>query len=159
MRGVQVLVSAILVLTGLPGTASAYDHFDYRGHVLPPPLPLPEGIAGLVRESQAPREQGRLDRIRDIFPAIRACWRMPAAQGPSGSELTLRLSFKRAGALIGPPRITYSRLRGDREGRRLFVNSVFAAVDNCLPLNFTEPFGAAIAGRPITIRFVDDRRT
>lgn len=159
VRGAKVLGGTILVLTGLAGTAQAYDDFDYRGHLLPPPRPLPEGIAGLVRPAQDPREQVRVDRIRDIFPAIRACWRMPAAHGPSGSELTLRFSFKRAGVLIGPPRITYSRLQGDRDSHRLFVASVLAAIDNCLPLAFTDGFGAAVAGRPITIRFVDDRRT
>jgi hypothetical protein len=39
----------------------------------------------------------------------------------------------------------------------LYPNALDAALKRCTPLHFSEGMGGAVAARPITIRFVDDR--
>ena len=146
--------SLALCFAALAGEARAFDP-DERDRFLDPPPSLPESVNGVVRANRGGRE-GRIERIRDVFPAIRACWRLPAGE-PSGQQITVRLSFKRSGDLLGQPRITYAALGGDAEARRRFAGSVLSAFETCLPLPFSPTFGAAIAGRPFTFRFVDDR--
>jgi hypothetical protein len=127
---------------------------------LDPPLALPQQVNGVVRTSSGSTPIQRIDRIRDVFPAVRACWRPPAFRdGPSGLQITVRLSFKRSGDLFGKPSITYFRSAGDADQRERFVRSVLAAFQQCTPLPFTAAFGSAIAGRPFTFRFIDDRTT
>ena len=125
-----------------------------------PPLSPPQGLNGVIRppregEAAAPR---RLERIRDVFAAMRACWRPPSSRGgPSGQQLTLRMSFKRSGEVFGQPRITYYRPGGDEEARERFRASIRAALERCTPLPVSDALGSAVAGRPFTFRFVDDR--
>jgi hypothetical protein len=120
------------------------------------PVPLPESLNGTVR----PRERdpdARIDRIRDVFEALQACWRPPRGSSFTGQEITLRLSFSRTGAVLGRPRITFYKQGGDDSDREAFTRSVAAALERCSPLPFTERFGAAAAGRPFTFRFIDSR--
>jgi hypothetical protein len=121
-----------------------------------PPLTLPEGINGIVRPGPGARPD-RIDRIRDVFLALRACWQPPRGDGFSGQELTIRLSFRRTGEVIGSPRITYYNAGGRRDEREAFTRAVRTAFERCTPLPFTARFGAAIAGRPFTFRFMDTR--
>ena len=153
-------VSLALVLAALlaAGGARALSDPEERDRFLDPPPSLPESVNGIVRATRDGARAGRLERLRDVFLALRACWRLPKGDGPSGQQLTVRLSFKRSGELLGRPRITYSALNGDAEEQRRFATSVFAAFETCLPLPFSPSLGAAIAGRPFTFRFVDDRR-
>jgi hypothetical protein len=153
-------VSLALVLAALlaAGGARALSDPEDRDRFLDPPPSLPESVNGIVRATRDGARAGRLERLRDVFLALRACWRLPKGDGPSGQQLTVRLSFKRSGELLGRPRITYSALNGDSEAQRRFAASVLAALETCLPLPFSPALGAAIAGRPFTFRFVDDRR-
>jgi len=122
------------------------------------PLPsLPESLNGTVRPLEAAPEVKRIDRIRDVFLAIQACWRPPSGSGYSGQELTIRLSFKRNGEVLGQPRITYYRAGTDPEQREPFTRSVREAFVRCTPLPFTEALGSAVAGRPFVFRFVDSQ--
>lgn len=90
--------------------------------------------------------------LRDLGPALTACWRAPA--GSTGSEITVAFSLDRSGALIGKPRITYSKLGGVAADKRDFVAAALSALSACLPLNVSPGLGGAIAGRPLTVRFV-----
>ena len=118
-----------------------------------PPVPLPQEIRGVVRASLAAGPVARIERIRDVFPAVRACW-SPRGQGEG--ELTVRLAFRRNGTIMGTSRITYAGV-GDPDARRAFAERVFAAFERCAPLPFSDSFGGAVAGRPFTFRFIDDR--
>ena len=69
-------------------------------------------------------------------------------------EITVRFSLKRSGDIFGELRITYSNLHGTTDAQRDFRNSVLAAVRECTPLNLSDALGSAIAGRPISIRFI-----
>ncbi len=98
------------------------------------------------------QEHPVLDRLDDVGQAIRQCWKAPA--GTSGSEVTVSMSFRRTGEILGKPRITYSRLLGEMDAQRAFVASVLAAISACTPLSFSEGLGGSIAGRPFAMRFV-----
>jgi hypothetical protein len=92
-----------------------------------------------------------LDRYLDVGPAILACWRPPA--GSAGMALTLVFSFKRNGEILGKPRITFSKLHGDRDLQKRFVASALNALALCTPLKITAALGGAIAGRPFAMLF------
>lgn len=71
--------------------------------------------------------------------------------GPAGSRVTIVFMMKRDGSIFGKPRITFSRLEGDAEQKRRFLDEAGHAVDSCLPLKVTPALGAAIAGRMFSI--------
>jgi hypothetical protein len=147
-------VAAVLVLVFALGAGAAQieDDEDF----FEPAPSLPEGIIGNVRPGPGPRPD-RIDRIRDVFLTLRACWQPPRGSGFSGQELTIRLSFKRSGEVLGNPRITYYNPGGGTDDREAFTRAVRNAFERCTPLPFTPRFGAAIAGRPFTFRFIDSR--
>lgn len=122
-----------------------------------PPPSLPEGLMGTMRpKPDAPSPQ-QINRIKDVFDAIQACWQPPGGSSFSGQEITLRLSFKRNGEVLGKPRITYYKAGAQPEQREAFTRSVQDAFERCTPLPFTESFGRAIAGRIFAFRFSDTR--
>ena len=41
--------------------------------------------------------------------------------------------------------------------RATYLKAINASLDACLPLKFTDGLGGALAGRPIAIRYVDNR--
>ena len=158
----RALAPLLLLAATAGGTARAQPWPDHDGGFFPldPPLALPQQLNGTLRGSRPAGETGRVERIRDVFAAVRACWRPPVLQGgPTGLQLTLRMSFNRNGEVIGKPRITYFQSGGDRDSRDRFAASISDAFRRCSPLPFTPVFGSAVAGRPFTFRFVDDRQT
>ncbi|WP_246691810.1 MULTISPECIES: hypothetical protein [unclassified Mesorhizobium] len=68
-------------------------------------------------------------------------------------SLTLQFSLRRNGTLIGRPRATYSDLGADPQLSRAFVASILKALDDALPLPFSDSMGGAIAGRMLAPRF------
>jgi hypothetical protein len=100
----------------------------------------------------------RLNTIGDMFAALRACWVPPAKdESRPGTQMSVRLSFKRNGERVGPPRVTYVSPGTPADVRKTYLDAVTAALDRCSPLPFSRGLGGALAGRPIAIRFVDDR--
>jgi hypothetical protein len=158
------LAVALLLAAGISSPAAAQDgEFspfgdpDERMERLEPPLTSPDVPRGTVwRYEDAPKVP-RVDRIRDVFRAIEACWQPPAGSGYSGQEITLRIAFKRNGEVLGLPKITYYRAGTQPEQREPFTRSVREAFVRCTPLPFTEGLGGAVAGRPFLFRFVDSR--
>lgn len=92
-----------------------------------------------------------LNRQSEVGPAIYVCWKPPA--GSEAMALTLVLSFKRNGEILGKPRISFAKLQGDEDHQKQFVASVFNALKACTPLKLTAPLGGAIAGRPFALLF------
>ncbi len=86
-----------------------------------------------------------------IGERLAQCWQTPETEPPQIIEVTVRLSFSRAGAVIGKPRVTF--IRAPAEMRDRIANSILAAIKACTPLPFTAALGAAIAGRMFAIRF------
>ena len=103
-------------------------------------------------------EERKLDTIRDMFAALRTCWEPPPkAEARHGMEYTIRFAFRRDGEMIAPPRMTYASHDASAEIRDRYRNAIDAALKRCTPLHFTEAMGGAVAGRPIAIRFIDER--
>jgi hypothetical protein len=99
-----------------------------------------------------------VDTIRAMFAALRACWVPPPPdQARHGMQYTLLFALKRDGALIGPPRRTYSSHDAPAAVRDVYAKAADAAIDRCTPLHLSTQMGNAIAGRPIAVRFVDNR--
>jgi hypothetical protein len=112
-------------------------------------------------EEDAPRYQKPdhdLDNIGDLFAALRSCWTPPAAESAKeGMQMTVRFSFKRSGDLIGPPRMTFATQGTPTEVRDTYLKAINDSIGACVPLKFTGNLGGALAGRPIAIRYVDNR--
>jgi hypothetical protein len=100
-----------------------------------------------------------VDTIGDMFAALRACWvPPPKTEAQHGMQYTVRFAFKRDGEMIAPPFVTYaSRDVATDDIRNVYHDAVQEALDRCTPLHFTDGMAGAIAGRPIAVRFVDDR--
>jgi hypothetical protein len=120
----------------------------------------------LTVESKPPEEDGPkyrkpnhdLDNIGDLFAALRSCWTPPpAASAKEGMQMTVRFSFKRSGDLIGPPRLTFATAGVPAAVRSTYLKAINDSIDACVPLKFTGDLGGALAGRPIAIRYVDNR--
>ena len=59
--------------------------------------------------------------------------------------------------MIAPPFVTYATPGTKTETKQVYRHAINASLERCAPLPFSKAFGAAIAGRPISIRYVDDR--
>ena len=99
-----------------------------------------------------------LDSIGAMFAALRACWVPPPKnEARHGMEYTIRFAFKRDGEILAPPRVTYASHDAPADVRDVYRDAVNAALKRCTPLHFSDGMGGAVAGRPIAIRFVDNR--
>ncbi|MBH5396854.1 hypothetical protein HZZ13_03475 [Bradyrhizobium sp. CNPSo 4010] len=98
-----------------------------------------------------------LDTIGDLFAALRSCWSPPSDHARAGMQMSVRFSFNRDGDLIGPPRLTFATASVPADIRTTYLNAINASLKACLPLKFTSGLSGALAGRPIAIRYVDNR--
>jgi hypothetical protein len=100
----------------------------------------------------------KIDTICAIFDELRGCWVPPASkQSKSGTEMTVRFAFKRNGEILATPRVTYATAGASSETRAIYFKAITAALDRCAPMHFTEDLASVVVGRPLAIRFVDDR--
>ena len=148
------------VFDNRPCTPSFCSVFDDSPCV--PAIPYPfSGDLRLTIQSRAhqqARSEQKLNTIRELFDALRACWEPPPAdQSRPGTEITIRFSLNRAGEIIGAPRYTYSTPALPAEVKSAYERAVAAALKSCMPLSLSAGLGGAIAGRPIATRFIDDR--
>src|SRR5262249_34647486 len=125
------------------------------------PVPQPRALPTHSRDAapaKAPSSDTPIESIHDLFDALRACWEPPAReQAQEGTQMSVRFSFKRTGEIIAAPFVTYAT-PGIKPGtRQLYRDAINGALARCKPLPFSKSFSAAIAGRPISIRYIDDR--
>jgi hypothetical protein len=100
-----------------------------------------------------------LNTLHDIGAALRACWKPPQqAQARAGMQITVQLAFKRNGDILGKPRITFETKGASEDERFAYRLAVAQMIERCAPLPFTTALGNAVAGRPFTMRFVDNRK-
>jgi len=99
-----------------------------------------------------------LDTIGDLFAALRSCWSPPPEDSArEGMQMSIRFSFKRTGEMIATPRVTFATAGASADTRTTYLKAITSSLDACLPLKFTDGLGGALAGRPIAIRYVDNR--
>jgi hypothetical protein len=111
-------------------------------------------------DAEQAAEDRKLDSIGDMFAALGACWVPPPKdEARHGMEYTVRFAFKRDGEVIAPPRMTYATHDAPAAVRDLYREAIDAALQRCMPLRFSSGMAGAVAGRPIAIRFVDERTT
>jgi hypothetical protein len=128
------------------------------------PFPLGENLQLTVhskRDQHGERvdPDHKVDNIRGMFAALRACWQPPEGdKAHSGTQMSVRFAFNRNGGIIGEPRVTYATPGIDDDTRKTYREAIKQALDRCTPLPFSTGMGGAIAGRPIAIRYVDDRK-
>lgn len=153
------------VLDGQPCTPSFCSVFNDGPCI--PEIAYPYGqnlqltIESAPSQAEAARYQkpGRdLDSIGDLFTALRSCWSPPeASSAQEGMQVSVRFSFKRTGEIIGTPRLTFATAGAPAAVRAAYLKAINASLGACAPLKFTGNLGGAIAGRPIAIRYVDNR--
>jgi hypothetical protein len=99
-----------------------------------------------------------LDTISDLFSELRSCWSPPPEDSARpGMQMSVRFSFKRSGEIIASPRLTYATAGVSADTRATYLKAITTSLDACVPLKFSGGLGGAIAGRPIAIRYVDNR--
>jgi len=111
--------------------------------------------SGLAQDASG---EHKLDTLHAMFDALRTCWIPPAKEeARPGMQMSVRFAFKRSGDIIATPRVTYVSHGTSPETREVYLHAISAALERCTPLHFSEGLGNAVAGRPIAIRFVDNR--
>jgi hypothetical protein len=99
-----------------------------------------------------------VDSLGDLYTALRRCWQPPSREDAYfGMQISVRFAFKRSGEIMGAPRVTFASKDADADTREIYRDAVAAALDRCTPMPLSKGFGGALAGRPISIRFIDDR--
>ena len=107
----------------------------------------------LLSSGAARAEPGRVDNIREAFARFRTCWKPPPASQANPIDITVIVSFNRAGEILGHPRITYESEQATDNDRLAYRVAVMEALQRCTPMPFTEGMAGAIAGRPFAIKF------
>jgi hypothetical protein len=100
----------------------------------------------------APAEPAQLNTIRDIYVRLRTCWKPPSRANPD-IDITVVVSFNRAGEILGHPRITYESEQADDNDRMMYRIAVMEALQRCTPMPFTDGMAGAAAGRPFAVKF------
>jgi hypothetical protein len=109
-------------------------------------------------EAKYQRPDHDLDTIGDLFAELRSCWSPPPPDAAhEGMQMSVRFSFKKSGEMIGPPRVTFATAGVPPDTRDTYLKAINTSLNACIPLKFTDGLGGALAGRPIAIRYVDNR--
>lgn len=125
---------------------------------------LPESLALTIDSRHAaagktPPADAPINSLSELFGALRTCWEPPARDhAQEGMQMTVRFSYRQSGEIIAPPFVTYTKPGAKGDVKRIYRRAIDEALDRCNRLTFSEGFKRAIAGRPISVRYVDDRR-
>ena len=95
----------------------------------------------------------QVNTIREAFARLSSCWKPPPPSRANPIDITVIVSFNRAGEIFGRPRITYESEQADDNDRLQYRLAVMEALQRCTPMPFTESTGGAVAGRPFAVRF------
>lgn len=121
--------------------------------------PAADGDKHLENNTTAAHGRNELNTIRDIHSALSACWIPPAAdEARQGMQMTVRFSFRGTGEIIGTPRVAYKTPDAPPDTVEVYRDAIMAALERCTPLPLSSELGGAVAGRPIALRFVDNRQ-
>jgi hypothetical protein len=116
-------------------------------------------IAVCTTDAAAQAPQRQINTLNELGAAMRACWIPPPLdQARVGMQVTVQMTFRRNGELFGKPRITFESSGASDEERLIYRVAVAEMLKRCASLPFTEALGNAVAGRPFTMRLVDDRK-
>jgi hypothetical protein len=153
------------VLDGQPCTPSFCSVFNHGPCIPEIDYPINENLQVTVQSVPSRDDAAKyqkpdhdLNTIGDLFAALRSCWTPPPADSArEGMQMSVLFSFKRSGEMIAAPRMTYATAGVSADTRATYLKAINASLDACEPLKFSDGLGGAIAGRPIAIRYVDNR--
>src|ERR1700741_1534745 len=153
------------VLDGRPCTPTYCSVFNHGPCIPEIDYPYGENLQLTIQtvppkedEPKYQRPDHDLDTIGDLFAQLRSCWSPPPVdQAREGMQMSVRFSFKRSGDLIGPPRMTFATSGASADIRSTYLKAINDSLDACLPVKFSDGLGGALAGRPLMVRFVDNR--
>lgn len=153
------------VLSGRPCTPSFCSVFNHGPCIPEIDYPYGENLQLTVQTvpsqddaSKYQKPDHDLDTIGDLFAELRSCWLPPPPDNArEGMQMSVRFSFNKSGGMIGPPRMTFATAGVPADTRATYLQAINTSLDTCLPLKFTDGLGGALAGRPIAIRYVDNR--
>ena len=116
-------------------------------------------IAACATGAAAQAPQRQINTLNELGAALRACWVPPPLdQARVGMQVTVQMTFRRNGELFGKPRITFESASASDDERLVYRVAVAEMLKRCAFLPFTDALGNAVAGRPFTMRLVDDRK-
>ena len=108
----------------------------------------------LMWANPAPAEPAQVNTIGEAIARLRSCWRPPPPSlAHPGIDITVIVSFTRAGEILGHPRITYESEQADDNDRLTYRIAVMEALKRCTPMPFTEGMAGAVAGRTFAVQF------
>jgi len=153
------------VLDGRPCTPSFCSVFNHGPCIPEIDYPYGENLQLTIQTVPAQEDAAKyhkpdhdLDTIADLFAELRSCWSPPPEDSARADmQMSVRFSFKRSGEIIASPRLTFATAGVSADTRATYLNAITTSLDACAPLKFTSGLGGAIAGRPIMIRYVDNR--
>jgi hypothetical protein len=153
------------VLDGRPCTPSFCSVFNHGPCIPDIDYPYGENLQLTIQTEPSQEDAAKyqkpdhdLDTIADLFAELRSCWSPPPADAARANmQMAVRFSFKRSGEIIASPRLTYATADVSTDIRSTYFKAITTSLDACMPLKLTSGLGGAIAGRPIAIRYVDNR--
>jgi hypothetical protein len=115
-------------------------------------------LVWLATAAHAQAQSQQIDTIKEIFAKLYSCWQAPPASRANPMDITVVVSFNRAGAILGQPKITYESANAGDNDRLAYRIAVMETLQRCAPLPFTEGLGGAVAGRPLAVTFRSRKR-
>ena len=116
-------------------------------------------LVACATNAAAKAPQGQINTLNELGAALRACWIPPSLdRSRAGMQVTVQMSFRRNGELFGKPKITFESSGASDDERLAYRIAVADMLKRCASLPFTDALGNAVAGRPFTMRLVDDRK-
>ena len=116
-------------------------------------------LLSVLLTSAGEAEPAQVNTIRDVFARLRTCWKPPpASRANPGIDITVIVSFNRAGEILGHPKITYESEQATDNDRLEYRVAVMEALQRCTPMPFTEGMAGAVAGRPFHVQFQNRKR-
>ena len=107
----------------------------------------------LLYPASGQAEARQVNTIKEAYARFSNCWKPPPATSANPIDITVIVSFNRAGEILGHPRITYESEQANDNDRLQYRLAVMEALQRCTPMPFTESMAGAVAGRPFAIRF------
>ena len=109
-------------------------------------------LLGVLAAASTPSPD-RSTTSSEAIARISSCWKPPPLARANPIDITVVVSFNRAGEILGHPRITYESEQANDNDRLQYRLAVMEALQRCTPMPFTESMAGAVAGRPFAIRF------
>lgn len=93
----------------------------------------------------------------DVLACLGRCYKPPGDVFYPGMEITIRFALNRDGDVPGEPRFTSMARVATPAIRAAYQRAVIAMIKRRTPVGMTPTLGGAVAGRPLSLRFVDTR--